>query len=210
MKGVARSLTTCLLCVLVGLAELAGGERPASGDAFDADIAEQFLGTAKKAAALRAARRSGTPLMVLLTQDGCGACQWLKATINNGTAVRSLLPSFTVVHAHKLGQWKHWCDESDCPMPQTLWFAPGERHRLLVHGTNSEFPHFFHDEETLEWGMRKVLEIVASGERWDGYTESARQQAIEKLGWASAESVDSTEDGAEGEREVEVAEGREL
>ena len=58
--------------------------------------------------------------------------------------------------------------------------------------------------------MRKVLEIVASGERWDGYTESARQQAIEKLGWASAESVDSTEDGAEGEREVEVAEGREL
>ena len=210
MKGVARSLTTCLLCVLVGLAELAGGERPASGDAFDADIAEQFLGTAKKAAALRAARRSGTPLMVLLTQSGCGACQWLKATINNGTAVRSLLPSFTVVHAHKLGQWKHWCDESDCPMPQTLWFAPGERHRLLVHGTYSEFPYFFHDEETLEWGMRKVLEIVASGERWDGYTESARQQAIEKLGWASAESVDSTEDGAEGEREVEVAEGREL
>ena len=58
--------------------------------------------------------------------------------------------------------------------------------------------------------MRKVLEIVASGERWDGHTEISRQQAMEKLGWASAESknnVESAEDGAEVERE---AEGREL
>ena len=32
-------------------------------------------------------------------------------------------------------------------------------------GSSDKSPHFFHDEATLVWGMRKVLEVVTTGER---------------------------------------------
>ena len=76
--------------------------------------------------------------------------------------------------------------------PQVMFYAPGETEPLPIHGTAEAQPHFFHDQDTVLWGMKKTLyvqhqhlggcrvaseglsgvglgrrDVVESGERWN-------------------------------------------
>ena len=43
--------------------------------------------------------------------------------------------------------------------PQVMFYAPGETEPLPIHGTAEAQPHFFHDQETVLWGMKKTLYV---------------------------------------------------
>ena len=131
---------------------------------FDEEISAHFVKSTKVSYAKRRAIKQGKPLLVLLTKRGCGACQNLKQSVNNGADVRSLLGDFVVVHAENAAM-AEWQAPGQGYAPQTYFYAPGEDTPLPIQGTSEGSPHFFHDEATLVWGMRKALEVVASGER---------------------------------------------
>jgi len=134
---------------------------------FDKEVSAHFLGSTKRSYVLRKSATEGKPVLVLLTNPGCGACQNLKQSINMGGGVKKLLSEGRVLVVHAQGnkatdEWKEMDHEY---VPQTYFFAPGERHPLPIHGTSETSPHFFHDDATLKWGLEKMLEVVRTGQR---------------------------------------------
>jgi thioredoxin-related protein len=125
-----RSLTVLLL--LPAPSEGAFGSAQVA-DKFDPDIVKQFLKTTRRSYALRRAAKHGKPLMVLLTKQGCGACQNLRQAVNRGTEMRGLLSDFVVCHAE--GKFAaEWFEKGqEGYVPQTLFFAPGESKPLPIH-----------------------------------------------------------------------------
>jgi hypothetical protein len=167
---------------------LASSAGPGSAPRLDDDLAVHFLRNPKRAYAMRAAKKANKPLMVILTQRDCSACHHLLQSINDGTQARDLLPRFIGIHVDRPNAWKAWKRAGHDYMPQTLFFPPGEKEMLPILGTSDESPHYLHDEDTVVWGMQTCLEAVASGARWntEGLEEQVRQDAIDKLGWGSA------------------------
>lgn len=158
------ALVLLLLAVVPRAAEAAFGAAPVT-EKFDGVVSASFLQSSKKSYVLRTAGKKGKPLLVLLTKSGCGACQNLKQSVNMGTELKGLLKGgFTVVHAEN-AKAEEWMLPGQGYMPQTYFYAPGEKTPLPILGTSETSPHFFHDEATLVWGARKALEVVESGER---------------------------------------------
>ena len=56
-------------------------------ETFDKDVAQHFLKSTRLSYAKRRALKQGKPLLVILTKRGCGACQNLKQSVNNGKDV---------------------------------------------------------------------------------------------------------------------------
>lgn len=133
-------------------------------ETFDEEVSANFVTSTKISYAKRRAVKLGRPLLVLLTKRGCGACQNLKQSVNHGKEARALLGDFVVVHAENAAM-AEWQAPGQGYAPQTYFYAPGEDAPLPIQGTSEGSPHFFHDEPTLVWGMRKALAVVASGER---------------------------------------------
>ena len=46
-----------------------------------------------------------------------------------------------------------------------MFYAPGETEPLPIHGTAEAQPHFFHDQDTVLWGMKKTLYVPAPASR---------------------------------------------
>ena len=141
---------------------------------------------------MRLAKSTQKPLLVLLTQRDCAACNYLLQSLHEGTQARKLLPNFIGVVADTPKAWRAWKRTGHDYMPQTLFFPPGEKQMLPILGTSDTLPHFLHDEATVAWGMQTCLDAVASGARWNtqGADEQARQDAVDKLGWGSAHGAD--------------------
>ena len=113
-----RVLAVVVAALLAGHGECAFGQH-APAEHFDAEISAHFLQSAKPSYAKRRAKKQNKPLLVLLTKQGCGACQNLKQALNNGgkpgmggapaasPTAKSLLAQFVVVHA-KDGDMVAW------------------------------------------------------------------------------------------------------
>jgi hypothetical protein len=111
-----------------------GHAKPAEN--FDEEVSKHFTKSNKPSYAKRRAKKQNKPLLVLLTRNGCGACQNLKQSVNRGTEVKKLLEKFVVVHAEN----KHcaqWQLEGHGYAPQTMFFPPGEDNPLPIHGGSS-------------------------------------------------------------------------
>jgi hypothetical protein len=180
-------LVLALIFSLLRPAVVVADSSAAADGRLNEDLASQFLRNPKRAYAMRVAKKANRPLMVILTQRNCAACHNLLQSINAGTELHYLLPRFVAVHADTQKGWKAWQLAGHDYMPQTLFFAPGEKNLLPILGTSDESPHFLHDADTVVWGMTTCLEAVASGARWNttGTEEQARQDAIDKLGWST-------------------------
>ena len=126
---------------------------------------EEVLRNPKRSHAMRVSKKTNTPLVVVLTDKHCAACSHLIASLNQDSTFRYLLPRFTAVLADTPKAWKAWRLPGHEYMPQTLFFPPGEKDPLPIHGTNDEAPHFLHDAATVAWGMETCLTAVTTGDR---------------------------------------------
>jgi hypothetical protein len=161
--------TLALLAVLLVGSDAAFGQAKVT-EKFDEEVSKHFTKSTKPSYAKRRAKKLGKPLIVLLTRNGCGACQNLKQSVNYGSEVKKLLDKFVVVHAEN----KHcaqWQLEGHGYAPQTLFFAPGEDDPLPIHGNSDNSPYFLHDDATLKWAMETTLEAVLTGARHAGTGE---------------------------------------
>jgi len=85
-----------------------------------------------------------------------------------GSSVKALLDKELVLVVHVEGEKaEEWKSPEDSYVPQTYFYAQREETPLPIHGTSEGSPHFFHDESTLAWGIEKMLQVVASGERYN-------------------------------------------
>lgn len=136
---------------------------------FDEEFSSFFLKSTKKSYALRKSKKEEKPLMVIMTRAGCGACQNLKQSVKlaqGETTIKTIASEFLIVHAEGL-KADEWQQPYQGYAPQVLFYAPGETRPLPIHGTVEAQPHYFHDHDTMLWGMRKTLEVVESGERYN-------------------------------------------
>ena len=159
-----RSRSLLLLAVLTAHTANAAFGHAKVAEHFSTAIQKHFVKSSRVSYAKRRARKQGKPLLVLLTRSGCGACQNLKQSVNNGREFSGLLDKFVVVHARDKEQ-AQWQRPGHGYAPQTYFYAPGEDEPLPILGSSDKSPHFLHDEATLVWGMRKTLEVVRTGER---------------------------------------------
>jgi hypothetical protein len=139
----AASLTflALLLVQLGGTSAAFGQNKPA--EHFDSGVSKHFLPSSKKSYAMRKATKAEKPLLVILTRQGCGACQNLKQSVNFGGEFAALLAKgdFLVVHAENQ-QAAEWQEPGQGYAPQTYFFAPGEDKPLPILGTSEGSPHF--------------------------------------------------------------------
>eukprot|EP01043_Picozoa_sp_COSAG02_P010451 COSAG02_NODE_367_length_23739_cov_16.775127_9_plen_198_part_00 len=136
---------------------------------FDEEFSSFFLKSTKKSYALRKSKKEEKPLMVVMTRAGCGACQNLKQSVKlaqGETTIKTVASEFLIVHAEGTNA-DEWQQPYQGYAPQVLFYAPGETQPLPIHGTAEAQPHYFHDHDTMLWGMKKTLEVVESGERYN-------------------------------------------
>jgi hypothetical protein len=161
-------IAVCLLLALPDGADGAFGHAPVA-EFFDKDFSKFFIPSTKKSYSLRKSKKTEKPLMVIMTRAGCGACQNLKQSVNlaqGEETIKSIADEFIIVHAEGT-QADEWQQPYQGYAPQVLFYAPGETQPLPIHGTAEAQPYFFHDHDTILWGMKKTLEVVESGERYN-------------------------------------------
>ena len=155
-----------LAVAAVSTCDAAWGNNPVTQN-FDEQTSKHFIGSSKRSYALRKSKKLNKPIIVLLTKKGCGACQNLKQSVNMDSAklgLDTLLSNFVVVHAEG-AEMEQWQGQGEGYAPQTYFFAPGEDQPLPVLGTSKTSPHFFHDADTLKWGMETAIKAVETGAR---------------------------------------------
>eukprot|EP00927_Polykrikos_kofoidii_P037813 TRINITY_DN32017_c0_g1_i1.p1 TRINITY_DN32017_c0_g1~~TRINITY_DN32017_c0_g1_i1.p1 ORF type:complete len:188 (+),score=34.98 TRINITY_DN32017_c0_g1_i1:220-783(+) len=162
----SAALGLCLLTAALQPADGGFGDNPVT-EHFDDEFSSLFLKSTKKSYVFRKSKKEEKPVMVVMTRMGCGACQNLKQSVNlakGETTIKTIASEFLIVHAEgtKADEWQQ---PHQGYAPQVLFFAPGETQPLLIHGTVNAQPHYFHDHDTILWGMQKTLEVVESGER---------------------------------------------
>ena len=115
---------------------------------------------------MRRALKKSLPLMVILTRPGCGACQNLKQSVNYGKDLRKRLAEgdIIVVHAEGLAT-DEWKLHGHQYVPQTMFFAPGDKRPLPIHGRKDAQPFYLHDEQTLLWAVDVAIDAVKTGKR---------------------------------------------
>jgi len=131
---------------------------------FDLDIDSQVAPTSEPAEVHKLAKDSNKPLMVLVTQPWCPVCKNLIKTINGGSKVRELLPSFLFVHAGEekkaLGEWQ---EKGENYVPQAYFYtAAGDP--LEVLGPNPRWKRCFDTERRLAKAMKLALSLAHSEE----------------------------------------------
>ena len=98
--------------------------------------------------------------MVIVTQPWCGACKNLKRQVNSGSAVKTAMGDFEVVHA--VGDsGKQWQESGHGYVPQT-YFYHADGSQMEVSGPNPKYAHFFGGEKALAQAMEKALGIHSS------------------------------------------------
>jgi hypothetical protein len=132
------------------------GARPLRESPFDQDIAELLLETDDREAAFAAAAAAGKPLMVLITQPWCSICAGLIRSVNAGSGVRNLLPSFTTLHISKEEKVSQWMELMENYIPQAYFFNP-DGTAINIQGPLFKFKRYFEKDNGLADAMRLAL-----------------------------------------------------
>jgi hypothetical protein len=159
-----RLLTVaCVFAYGVGLHFKVLGQPP-KNVRLNTEVSAHFLKSSKVNSAKRLANKKNLPLLVLLSQSDCAACDELKQSINSDSTFKERFHQFVVVYAEDQDVFT-WQQQGHAYVPSVYFFAPGEEAPLPVRAFYLQQPHFYLGRTMLEWGMSRTLEAVKSGDR---------------------------------------------
>eukprot|EP00936_MAST-01D_sp_MAST-1D-sp1_P000625 g625.t1 len=126
----------------------------AAAGSFDESITKHFVPADEAKAKAAEAKK---PLLVLITEEWCGACNNLKTQLNGGEKVKGKLDQFVVTHVSG-DDSTSWKEEGHGYVPQTYFFnADGSP--MDVKGPMDEYAHFFGGEDALAEAMDKAIAL---------------------------------------------------
>jgi thioredoxin-related protein len=156
--------------VLCAQGAIAAFGEPNMHEHFDDVVKAHFLGSQKVSYAKRKAKKEGKPLMVVITRQGCGACNMLKESVNSGSKVKERLGKFVVVNAEGVEGIEAWAMQGHGYSPQTYFYAPGQDAPLHIRSqlsTQNNLPFYLHDDANLAWAMDAALMAVKGKGHFD-------------------------------------------
>jgi hypothetical protein len=152
---------------------------------FAADVEALFVPAAQAAAQ---SRNRQSPIIIIQTLKGCGACMALKHSVNHGGKVRGLLEQFVAVHATPIEMSSQPVNEllrnvtKAGYYPAAYFLTPGGRDELRVPALNADprFARSFSSDNDLAQAMTAALERVpTSSEREQEAMSLEHEQRVE-------------------------------